>query len=295
VGDKNMVYVSVLRENPVLQVMAQGAIDGANAAGFGSASWVAAQGFDEPGSANLGVQAIAEGVDGIVVFATSPAFYPMIARAEAAGIPVIQTHSQIVEGDAPGVVANFYPDPTAYGEAAARAMGDELESRGVNGSIAITQSALIPNENAAAEAFRATIAAEFPALSTLEPQAVGGDPTGSIAQQTALTQANPDLVGAFDTSGNGPLTWSTTQRDTGKELVIISMDYTKANLDLVDSGEVFAIVAQPLYEEHYLGSMALAEALCGDELKYDNALAAPIATADGLQTYYDLLGKVNIQ
>jgi len=295
VGDKSMVYVSVLRENPVLQAMAQGAIDGANAAGFGSAEWVAAQGFDEPGSANLGNQAIAEGVDGIVVFATSPAFYPMIAKAAEAGIPVIQAHSQIPEGDAEGVLANFYPDPVAYGEAAARALGDKLAEDGVVGSIAITQSALIPNENAASTAFANVIETEYPDLTTLEPQAVGGDPTKAIAQQTSIAQANSDLVGAFDTSGNGPLTWSTTQRDTGTAIVIISMDYTKANLDLVADGEVYAIVAQPLYEEHYLSSMALAEALCGDPLEYDNPLEAPIVRADGLQQYYDLLAKVNIK
>ncbi len=33
--------------------------------------------------------------------------------------------------------------------------------------------------------------------------------------------------------------------------MIISMDYTRPNLDLVKEGKVYGLVAQPLYEEFY--------------------------------------------
>jgi len=60
VSDKKMVYLSVLRENPVLRIMAQGAIDGAKEAGFGETEWLAPQGFDEAATTELGNQAIAQ-------------------------------------------------------------------------------------------------------------------------------------------------------------------------------------------------------------------------------------------
>jgi ribose transport system substrate-binding protein len=289
-----MAYVSVLRENPVLQIMAQGALDGAKTAGFKSEEWLAPQGFDEPGAINLANQAIAQGISGIVIFATSPAFYPMIAKAKAAGIPVIQVHSPIAEGAAAGIDANFYPDPVAYGKAAAEAIGNELKTAGKKGSVALAQTSFIPNENAAAKSFTATMKAEFPEQTVLKSIAEGSDETKAIATETSTVQAHSDLVAAFDTSGNGPVVWATTQRDTSKKLVIIGMDYAKANLDLVKNGEVFGIVAQPLYQEHYLASLELAKALCKDTVVYEHALPAPVVTKSGLQTYYDLLAKVNI-
>ncbi|MEU7838851.1 MULTISPECIES: substrate-binding domain-containing protein [unclassified Nonomuraea] len=291
---KKMIFVSVLRENPVLQIMAQGAIDGAKKAGFASEQWVASQGFDEPGTVTLATQSMAQGVDGIVVLASSPTFYPMIARAKAMGIPVIQTHSPIAKGEAPGLLGQFYPDPTSYGKAAAEAIGARLKKAGKTGSIAIMQTSFIPNENAAAKAFTETMKAEYPQQHVLAPVAEGGDSSKAIATETSLVQAHQDLVAAFDTSGNGPVNWATTQKDTGRQLVVISMDYAKANLELVKSGSIFGIVAQPLYQEHYLAAFALAKAICRDPIAYDNPLSAPIVEQTRLAPYYELLSKVNI-
>jgi ribose transport system substrate-binding protein len=290
-ADKRMVYVSVLRENPVLQIMAQGAIDGAEDAGFGESEWLAPQGFDEAATVQLANQAIAQGIDGMVVFATSPAFYPMIAKAQAAGIPVIQTHSQIPEGDAPGVVANVYPDPVKMGEAAAEAIGNEV---GGEGAVAVTQTAFIPNENAIVAAFNAKIEADFPNMRLIPPAEVGGDQAKAIAAESAIIQANPDVVAAFGTYGNAPVTWATTQQETGRDLTVIGMDYAQANLDNVRDGKVFGVVAQPLYEEHFEGAQLLKQVLCGEDVTYDNPLDAPIVTLDNVDEYYTLLKKVNI-
>lgn len=292
VKDKTMVYVSVLRENPILRIMAQGAIDGAKASGFKSTKWLAAQGFDEAGSAALGDQAIAQGVDGIVVFATSPAFYPMIARAKAAGIPVVQAHSVIPKGKAPGVYAVVAPDPVQFGAQAALALGKKI---GGKGKVAITQSAFIPNENAASASFTKTMKASFPNVEVLKPVAEGGDPSKAIQTESSIIQANPGLVGVFGTNGNVPVTWPVAARDNNATLTIIGMDYARANLDAVKKGDTYAIIAQPLYEEHYRASQLLKRVLCKQPLKYHNTMPAPIVTQSGLARYYTLLAKVKIR
>lgn len=295
---KKMVYISVLRENPVLQIMAQGAIDGAKAVGFGDAQWLAPIGFDEPATAALGDQAVAQGADGIVVFATSDAFYPMIKRAADAGIPVVETHSPIDEGNAPGVLSVVAPDPLAYGANAAESIAGELQKQGTTtGSVAVTQTALILNENQAAEGFTKKMNELLPSIKVLEPVAVGGDFNGAIAKETAIVQGNPDIVAAFGTYGNSPVTYAQTQADSGKQFVVIGMDYAKANLDNVRDGKVFGIAAQPLYQEHFEGSVLLGDYICGqsDVLDYRYSPPAPIVTKDGLQPYYDLLNKVNIK
>lgn len=295
---KKVVYVSVLRENPVLRIMAQGAMDGFKALGFGDSQWLAPQGFDEPATVALADQAITQGIDGIVVFATSEAFYPMIARAEAAGIPVIETHSPLEEGDAPGVLHVVAPDPRAYGATAAEAIAAELKAKGVTeGSVALTQTALILNENQATEAFKAKMNELMPALNVLDPVAVGGDTAGVIAAETAIVQGNPDLVAAFGTYGNAPITWANTKADTGKnDLVVVGMDYAADNLKNVQDGKIFGIVAQPLYQEHYEGAVLLGNVLCGeaDGLPFRYSPPAPVVTKDGLEPYFNMIGSVNI-
>ena len=62
-------------------------------------------------------------------------------------------------------------------------------------------------------------------------------------------QAHPDLVAALSTTGGGPTTWAGAQQETGKKIVAAGMDATRVNLDLVKNGEVWGLVAQPLYEE----------------------------------------------
>jgi ribose transport system substrate-binding protein len=74
-------------------------------------------------------------------------------------------------------------------------------------------------------------------------------------------------------------------------LVIIGMDYIRANLDLVKSGEVFGIVAQPLYEEG-AKTAELAVALAqGKDVPYRNPLPARVVTAAEVGQYYALLEK----
>jgi len=292
-----MVYISVLRDNPVLRIMAQGAIDGAKAIGFGDAKWLAPSGFDEPATAALGDQAIAQGIDGIVVFATSAAFYPMIKRAADAGIPVVQGHSPIDQGQAPGVLSVVATDPGVYGAASADAIAGELGKLGkTTGSIAVTEDALIPNENQAAAAFKSKMNQLMPNIKVLNPVAVGDDSVKVIAAETAIVQAHPDIVGVFATYGNAPVTWAQTQSDAGKKLIVIGMDYAKANLDNVKSGQIYGIVAQPLYQEHYEAAVLLGDYLCKQQgLQYRYSPPAPIVTSDALNPYYTLLSAVNIK
>jgi ribose transport system substrate-binding protein len=128
---------------------------------------------------------------------------------------------------------------------------------------------------------------KYPDIKVLDPQEEGFDAAQAIAKATAIIQGNPDITGAFSTTGNGPTTWATAADEASKEgLIIISMDYTRPNLDLVKEGKVYGLVAQPLYEEFFNSAELLGDILDGKEIKYQNLLPAPIITAADLDAYY---------
>ena len=175
-------------------------------------------------------------------------------------------------------------------------MGDELRERGVTeGSLAITQGNFNTVENLVAETFAATIEAEYPEFTPLESQEEGFDPPVAIAKASAIIQANPDIVGALSTTGAGPTTWARAAEENGLadgEIVIISMDYTRPNLDLVKDGKVFGLVGQPLVAEFRECVYLMDKELRGEEYDYANPMAAPIITFDDLDEYYALNDKV---
>jgi ribose transport system substrate-binding protein len=175
-------------------------------------------------------------------------------------------------------------DVVAYAQAAAEAMGAKL---GGAGTVAITVGSFNETENLVAETFKATMAEKYAGIKVLDAQEEGFDQAQAIAKAVAIIQGNPDITGAFSTTGNGPTTWARAAEETNKDgLVVISMDYTRPNLDLVKEGKVYGLVAQPLYEEFYTAVELLGKALNGESFEYRNLLPAPIITAADLDKYY---------
>src|SRR5207253_3513647 len=175
-------------------------------------------------------------------------------------------------------------DVVAYAKAAAAALGDKL---GGKGTIAVTVGSFNQTENLVAQTFKATLNDKYPNIKVLDAQEEGFDQAGAIAKAVAILQGNPGVTGAFSTTGNGPTTWSTAAQEANKkDVAIISMDYTRPNLDLVKAGKVYALVGQPLYEEFYTAPRLLVDTLNGNKVEYRNLLAAPIITVKDLDKYY---------
>jgi len=287
VSGRTIQYVTFLRGHPVHQIMIQGFMDTAEELGL-NASVVATDSGDPQETIPLAEQALAQGSDGMVVYASDDTFVPFLGRVEGADIPAIVPHFPQEEGT-PAVDAFVTADPAEYARAAANAIGEEI---GGQGSVALTQGSFNTTENLVSETFTEEMAEKFPDVEVLEPQEEGFDPPQAIATAVALLQANPDVVAAMSTTGGGPGTWAGAQAETGREIVAIGMDYTRENLDLVAQGDIFAIVAQPLYEEHEQSVRQVAKLMCGDEVEFAQFLPAPIVTADDVDPYYEILDRV---
>jgi ribose transport system substrate-binding protein len=288
IAGKKIQFVSMLREHPVIQIWAAGARDEAKKLGADYTDLMS-QGDNPQDAINLMKQGIAQGSDGMVVVAFDPQWYPAIAEAQAAGIPVVVTHFPIKEGDAPGVVSNIATDVAAYGAAAADAIGEKI---GGKGTVAVTEGSFNNTEDLAASSFATEMAAKYPDVKVLAPEVEGFDPPKAIAKASSILQANPDVVAAFSTTGAGSNTWAKAKADTKRDVVIISMDYTRPNLDLVKSGDVYGLVAQPLYEENQKAVDVLQDIICGKKVDYRYMPPAPIITQANVNDYFTLLDKI---
>lgn len=289
--DKRLLWVQPLRNHPVHRIMQAGFMSECKKLGYECeiAGNPSATTVDVPATVSLAEAAMAsKKFGGVGVYAFDPQMYPFVKKVHDEGHPTVSWHIYLKEGEVPGLDATTGANPTDYAKNAAQAMGEAI---GGKGTVAVTEGSFNTLENTVAEQFTKTIEQEFPDVKVLEPQEEGFEPSKAQSKAVGIIEGNPSVVGAFSTTGGGPQTWSTAQRQAGRKLTIISMDYVRQNLDLVKSGEVYGLVAQPLFEEGAKTAEVLAQMAEGKEVPYYNYLPAPVITKPDLTKYYELLDQ----
>ncbi len=287
----NLLWVQPMRGHPVHRLMQAGFMEKCAELGYlceivGDPS---ATNWDLAASIPLAEAALARTeFDGVAVYGPDPAVYTYMSDLAAEGFPVVTWHVLPEEGSVPGLAAAVGEDIVNAGYNAAMAMGEQLGGKGV---IALTQGASNDTENTMTDAFRATIAGNFPDIAVLATEMEGFDPSAAEAKAVAILLANPEIVAAFGTTGNSIQTWAGAARKADREIVIIGMDYIRQNLDLIRDGEAYGLVAQPLYEESALVAELLGRIAQGETVDYLHPLPAPVITVDDLQPYYDMLDR----
>ncbi|NLE20620.1 MAG: sugar ABC transporter substrate-binding protein [Clostridiales bacterium] len=234
----------------------------------------------------------AEGGKGILLWAGDSSAFETIASLGAQNVVVGVPHFKLLKDDGnppEGLTFNMACDPVLYGKQVAELMAEKLN--GKEGSVALTQNTKNVTENSASESFVATwneLAAagtyDLSKIKVLPVELEGGFADQATAINLGIIQANPDLIGAFGTTGNSPITWADAATKAGKadgELVLVGMDATVGNLEYLKQGKVAAIVAQPLYQEAYKTMEYLNEIFKGNEVPFWTDLVAPIVTLDG--------------
>jgi ribose transport system substrate-binding protein len=278
----HIALVQFLKGHPVHRLMQLGFYEACQALKY-DCELLLTDSTSAPDMIPLAEQALAEPVDGIVFYAVDKSFFPTIAKFKAKGIPVVTPHFTSFDQAESGLTAVVGADVAAYGKAVADALGEKL---GGKGTVAVTQGSFNETENLAASSFGDEMKAKYPDIKVLPAQDEGFDQAAAIAKAEAIIAGNPDITGAFSTTGAGPTTWATAAADTNKDIAIISMDYTRPNLDLVKAGKVYGLVAQPLYDEFYKAVELVGDAIDGKPVQYKNLLPAPVIFAKDLDQYY---------
>lgn len=145
-----------------------------------------------------------------------------------------------------------------------------------------------------ASSFKATMQEVCSDVTVLDPQLEGFEPTAAVAAAVALLQGNQEITAAFSTTGNGVITWSGAAKTAGRDLVIVGMDYTRQNLDIVKAGEAYGLVAQPLYEEGAKSIELLSDLADGKTVPFSNPLPAPVILAKDLDPFYKMLESAGL-
>ena len=222
----------------------------------------------------------------VMVYAVDPSLNPFVSRLTRDGYPVTMVHLLPQRDAIPGLKAAVGQDIRRTAADAAISMGERLGGRG---EVAVTQGSYNRTENEMAQVFVATLHDKYPRMKVLSPQLEGFEPTAAKTRAIAILQGNNRITGAFSTTGAGAETWANASRTAGRDVTIIGMCATRRNLDLIRSGAVYAVAAQPLYEESVAVvdiSLRLAR---GEAVEFTNVLPTAIVTAADLAPYYALL------
>jgi len=276
--------------HPVHRIVQLGFLKAAQALGYTNAKVIGTEGGDSSEAFAAAESFAAEGGKGLLLWAGDSGCYETLANVAAEGVIVGIPHFRHTQEDGSypeGLAFNMACDPVLYGKQVAELMAEKLS--GKEGSVALTQNTKNVTENAATASFIETWGTlgdkyDLSKITLLPVELEGGMVDSATAINLGIIQAHPDIIGAFGTTGNSPITWADAAEKAGKapgELVIVGMDATEGNLDYLEAGKVAAIVAQPLYDEAYKTMEYLDKIFRGEEVPMWTDLEAPVVTVDG--------------
>jgi ribose transport system substrate-binding protein len=289
--EKVFAFLSPNRQHPVVRTMALGFFEACEALEVTCKDY-SYDGVDLSQQAVSTDQIIAAGnVAGVIAF-VDKAVNEQNARLVKAGVPIDAIHGIIPEGEVPGLLGWVATDAADYARRAADFMAERMGGVGV---VAITQGSLNDVENVVSLEFTKQMA-NYPGITVLAPEMEGFEVSAAIAKASAILTAHPEITAAFGTTGASPTTWAKAAEQAGLQpgaLIIVGMDYTRPNLDLVKAGWVTALVGQPLYEETYRALEILVAHDRGEAVDYANPYPAPIITIAEIDKYYGIADRVD--
>lgn len=286
---KSILWVQPMKDHPVHRLMQAGFLTECKKlklkctiVGHASATV-----WDVPATIPLVDAAIASGhYGGVAVYPFDPALASLSSKLSKKGYPIIGWHSVPKAGTYKGMLgaaAQFVPNA---GIQPAKAICTQA---GGTGTVAITEGSLNDEENLKAASFKKELATSCPGMKVTDIGIEGFDSVKAIAIAVGMLSANPEIVAAYSTTGNGAQTWSKAAEQTSRKITIIGMDYIRQNLDLIRDGKVYGVVAQPLYEEGALVADLFNNLFSGKTIKYANYLPSDIVTKANVNHYYAIV------
>lgn len=210
------------------------------------------------------------------------------------GIPVTTLHSlpaQYVVDGQPRPICNIAANPVTIARNVANFLAGRLRDR--RGVIAVTQSDNSTLETGITRELTRQMQSLCPGIRVVTTRYFfrSAGPDISIARD--FIRATPEILASFSTCGDACVVWSEAKRELDRpDILVIGTDYTEATMSLLESGEIQAFVAQPIYEEAQMSVDALDATLRGNDYPVLCQLDAPLVTGGNLEKYRRLLQEV---
>ena len=289
--EKNIYFMTTLLSHPVMRLMTLGFFTEATELGY-KPKLAGTLDYDDVGTIQAGEQIIAQGADGMVIFAFAEVYFPLIEKARQAGIPVIVPQVLWPEGDVPGITANIGLDAKKYSRDMVDALAEKLNYKGtIAPTIGHWQN---PIEVTINDEFRRYCNEEYDDIIVLETLEIGapGEEAEGTSKVVAHILANPEINAGFNSSAQGAEVWVNAFDETNREdIYFIGMDYIPKNLDYLRAGKIYGLVGQPFYELLQSSAVTLDKILRGEEVPYQTIVDTPIITQDTpeqVEFYYEL-------
>ena len=235
-------------------------------------------------------------VSGALIWSGDDSFYELMKELKQDGVYIVVPHFiHNYEYTREFIDKNMACFATTYGMDAADYILDKLIENGITtGSIGIT----VNYDNGAGYHFKQKIlesGADFTVIDSILEGAALAEATDRV---TKYIEENPDMVAGFGVTGGAPQSWAKAMENTGRtDLIVVGMDYTEINMDLVENGTIAALVCQPLFEEGAACAQTLSELYNGavfntSENTWLEELEAPVSDKDDIPYYRDIWQKM---
>lgn len=187
--------------------------------------------------------ALADDIDALILVPTDPdSLQPAVARAEAAGIPVITVDTTVT--DQAYLTSHITGDNIDGGRQAAKTLAEQIGGEGkvfiMSGSPGATTNTLRE------QGFREELAANFPKIEIVGREYANSQPANATSAVNTVLLNYPDLAGIFaidGTSGTGTIAALRNNNVVGK-VKLVGYDAYKAQVDALQEGVFTALVAQ---------------------------------------------------
>lgn len=245
-------------------------------------------------------EAVNDGCKGLLIWAEDSNMEGAVRQAVSAGITVVTPYYETDSIE--GVGSNLAPEPADFCAEAARIMCEQAQSRGVEtGVIALVREAGAHQD--IVDAFTAAVAANYPQY-TVSDIALSSTEEESTEAARAFVKEHADIAGIWGLSPTSATAWYNGEIAAEKELkaekaenakrvpVIMGLDYTKENLNLVTSGKIYALIARPFYNSTAQSMMMLDSILHGNEVQEHIRLNAPVIRNKDSSKYSSIVSEV---
>ncbi len=229
-------------------------------------------------------------ISGIALWSGDDSCYDMMKGLKEEGVYCVLPHfSHNYEDTKDFIDRNICTVGEKYIREAVRFIVDELQSRGIeNGTIGYTANgpaAMYPYE------YRKIMIEELQNLGTAYtvPDVVfeGAEIIEATNKVTSVIQGNEDIVGGIGITGGSAQSWKNAMENTDRtDLVVVAMDCTATNIEILDQGYVTGIIYQPLHPEMQECAQTLYDLFGGtvynqSEDTWFKEMESPIVTKDG--------------